>query len=133
VRRGRASADQLNTYAWQALVADAVDNAAVMAAESAFSQQQRQNYATGHTLACLYAITGRAQDAQRLLVEMIDGMPEVDPQSGEIWLIRGLIAEGLGATDGATRAYRRIEKPEQPSPGSVYDIAVSRLAKFGAP
>ena len=43
VRRGRSSPKELNFYAWQALVADAVDDDAVQASESSFNRYSRQN------------------------------------------------------------------------------------------
>jgi transglutaminase-like putative cysteine protease/tetratricopeptide (TPR) repeat protein len=131
VQLGRANPSQLNLYAWQALVADAVDDLAVKAAEGAYNRQQRRNYASGHTLACVYAVNGRIADARQVLLQILEDQPQIDPQSGEIWLVRGLIAERLGATATALKAYGSIEKPRISDPDSVYAIARARLAQLG--
>jgi len=130
VQSGRADASQLNNYAWQALVAGKVDAAAVKAAENSNNQRQRRDYSTAHTLACVYADQGRVADARRVLLQILEDQPTIDPQSGEIWLIRGLIAEALGKTEAATKSYRHIEKPEYEHADSVYAIGMGRLARL---
>ena len=134
VRRGRASPKQLNNYAWQALVADAVDDGVVSAAESSYNQQSRRNYASAHTLACVYAAAGRIADARKMLLQLFTDYSRVKADSGEIMLIRGLIAENLGATKTAIKIYRKIEKPKYSTTDSVYAIATSRLPRLeGSP
>ena len=130
VRQGTANATQLNSYAWQALVAGAVDPFAVKAAENAHMQWQRRNYASAHTLACLYADQGRVSEARRVLLQMLEDHPREDPLSGDIWLIRGLIAESLGENRSATTSYRSIQKPDRDSADSSYAIATARLSRI---
>jgi predicted Zn-dependent protease len=130
VRAGTADAAQLNNYAWQALRAGTVDDFAVKAAENSSAQRQRRDYSSSHTLACLYADQGRVGEARRVLLQLLDDQPMVDPLDGEIWLIRGLIAESLGETEAATRSYRQIEKPESSSADSVFAIAETRIARL---
>ena len=134
VRRGRANPSQLNTYAWQALVADAVDEGVVSAAESSYNQQSRRNYSSAHTLVCVYAVAGRTADARETLMQMFKDYPRAKGDNDEILLVRGLIAERLGATRTAVKNYRKIEKPRYPSTDSVYAIAASRLPRLeGSP
>lgn len=130
VRDGTADASQLNSYAWQALRAGAVDAVAVKAAENASGQRQRRDFASSHTLACVYADQGRVADARRVLLQMLEEHPQIDPTDGEIWLIRGLVAESLGESGAATRSYRQIEKPESSTADSVYAIAETRIARL---
>jgi len=130
VQDGTANASQLNNYAWQALVADAVDATAVHAAESSSAQRQQRDYSSSHTLACIYAAQGRIADARRVLLQLLDDQPTADPSSSEIWLVRGLIAEALGERRAAARSYRQIEKTANDRADSVYAIAAAHLAQI---
>jgi tetratricopeptide (TPR) repeat protein len=132
VRRRQANAGQLNLYAWQALLAGAIDDSAIQAAESAFQQRKRRDYASGHTLACVYAASGRIAESQKVLLEMREEIPDFDATSGDTWLIRGLIAEELGRTELAAKAYGMAEKPDWPNSDSSYAVASVRLAKLSS-
>jgi tetratricopeptide (TPR) repeat protein len=130
VRRRQANADQLNAYAWQALLADEIDDSAIEAAENAFKQQSRRDFASGHTLACVYAASGRIAESRKVLLEMSEQMPDFNVQSGDVWLIRGLMAEELGRTKLAAEAYRLADEPTWPDPSSSFAVAAARLSQL---
>lgn len=130
VRRGRSSPSDLNSYAWQALIADSVDDEAVRAAENSFNRQSRQNFPAGHTLACAYAVSGRETEARDLTATLLKEYPQVGSDNDNIWLTRGLIFERLGETAAALRAYGKLEAPKYPAPGSSFAIASARAAKL---
>lgn len=130
VQEGRADAWQLNNYAWQALRAGGVDATVVKAAENSHTQRQRRDYSAAHTLACVYADQGRVMEARHVLLQMLEDHPAADPLSGQIWLVRGLIAEALGATGAAVKSYRQIERQKTDSADSVHAIAAMRLARL---
>jgi tetratricopeptide (TPR) repeat protein len=130
VQEGKADASHLNLYAWQALRADTVDSTSVKAAEDAFREYQWRDFSSGHTLACLYANQGRVVDARRVLLQLLEDHPAVDPLSGNIWLIRGLLAESLGETSAAVRAYRQIDRQDHDRSDSAHAIAATRLARL---
>ena len=126
VRRGRASPRQLGQFAWQAFYAAAVDSYAVTAAETAYGKFDRSNSWPAYTLACLYAATGRIADARRLMFEMLANGIDLDMYSNEVWLLRGLIAEQLGANDEAVSAYEKVEKPKFGELRDDYNVAIAR-------
>jgi tetratricopeptide (TPR) repeat protein len=130
VQEGKADASHLNLYAWQALRADTVDSTSVKAAEDAFREYQWRDFSSGHTLACLYANQGRVVDARRVLLQLLEDHPAVDPLSGNIWLIRGLLAESLGETSAAVRTYRQIDRQDHDRSDSAHAIAATRLARL---
>jgi tetratricopeptide (TPR) repeat protein len=130
VQAGRADAVQLNSYAWQALIADAVDEGAITAAENAFNLWSQRDYATGHTLACLYAAAGRITEARDLMQSLFDEIPSADPDDASAWLLRGLIFEQLGEAAAASRAYRKVGVSVPFDPNSPQAIASARLAKL---
>ena len=128
VRGTRATPGILNNYAWQALVADAVDDAAIKAAENSYNARSGRDFSSAHTLASVYAANGQILESRRILLKLLEDFQTVGTLSDHIWLVRGLIAENLGATDTAIDAYGELEKPKIGAPNSSYLVAVARRA-----
>lgn len=66
-----------------------------------------RNRAALHTLATLYAETGRYEDARKLLDQAMSLGYDMDPQS-EDWYVLGRVAEGYGFREAALKAYDRV-------------------------
>jgi Tfp pilus assembly protein PilF len=132
IDRGKATASDLNSYAWQTLsLSGPVDQDSLDAAEHANQQSKNGNFAILHTEACLYAEAGKASQARELLLKAMDAAKMEEPDS-EVWFAYGKIAEQYGELDAARSMYARVEKPESYYPGSSYELAQQRLLALKA-
>ncbi|HEX9111991.1 MAG TPA: hypothetical protein VF845_10970 [Terriglobales bacterium] len=117
-----------NQYAWYGLlVAGPIDQDAIDVAVRANDLTKNANFAVLHTLACVYAQTGKTSQARELLLTAMDALHVEEPDS-EIWCGFASIAEQYGVFDAAEAMYRRVEKPKRDYPCSSYAIAQQRLA-----
>lgn len=125
--RSKATQSDLNSYAWDALyLREPVGQDSVDAAERANQLSKNANFSIMHTLACVYAQTGKAAQARDLLLKAMDvGLIE-EPDSS-IWLAQGEIAEQYGEMDAARSIYARVDKSEVETPTSNYVLAQMRL------
>jgi tetratricopeptide (TPR) repeat protein len=124
---GKATASDLNSYAWDALMLPgSMAQDSLDAAEHANQQTKNGNFAILHTLACLYAEAGKATQARELLLKAMDAAKMEEPES-EVWFAYGKIAEQYGEVEAARTMYARVEKPESEYPGSSYELAQKRL------
>jgi len=83
-----------------------------------------------HTLAALYAESGKSLEAREALLKSMDDAGRDDPASHD-WYVLARIAENYGATDAALAAYARVKKPSHPSSDDTYVLAQRRLAAIG--
>lgn len=124
--RSKATQSDLNLFAWDALfLPTEIGQDSVEAAERANQLSQNSNYSIMHTLACLYAHTGKAAQARELLLKAMDGQLE-EPDSS-VWLAYGQIAEAYGELEAAQAMYARVEKSPSEVPGSNFALAQQRL------
>jgi tetratricopeptide (TPR) repeat protein len=114
-----------NEYAWISLFASNADSDATRAAESAAGGKD-PSYAALHTLACIYAVQGRAADARETLYRAMAAAHQVEAD-GEIWLGFGLLYEQYGEKYAAATAYKRVG--ESPT-GSQHRADSSALAQL---
>jgi tetratricopeptide (TPR) repeat protein len=127
IDRHKASNNDLNLYAWDALLLPGpISPDALDAAERANERTNNANFAILHTLACLYAQSGKVSQAQGLLLKAMDLASMEEPDS-EIWFGFGKLAEQYGESQAAQTIYARVEKPTVDGPGSSYSIAQLRL------
>jgi tetratricopeptide (TPR) repeat protein len=118
----------LNLYAWDVLFApNSVDQDALDAARRANDLTKNSNFSILHTLACLYAATGKTKEARELLLKAMEEANLEEPNSA-IWLGLALIAEQYGETGAARSMYSRVEKQDWETPTSNYALAQQRLA-----
>lgn len=117
-----------NDFAWYAFLAPPIDQEVLDAARNAYGQTQGRSAPILHTLACLYAASGKAPEARELLLQAMN-VWDLDEPNEPSWFGFGLIAEAYGDTDSALRYYERVGKPDQgePAPGSSYHLAQQRL------
>jgi tetratricopeptide (TPR) repeat protein len=126
---GRATVSDYNQYAWTALLTQPVDERAVDAARMAYDETQGKSYAIAHTLACVYAATGKPREARDLLLKGME-MVGIDRPDNSAWYGFGLVAEAYGDTESARDYYSKVEKPKKGliEPSSVYALSQARLS-----
>jgi len=129
--QGKQNAELLNSSAWFALFTGKVQDSDISNALKS-SQLSKENPHIVHTLACLYAETGRTKDARELLLRSMDDL-NLDEPNDDYWYAFGRIAEQYGERDVAIANYRKLEKPKfaLAIPISSYTLAQMRLKAMG--
>jgi transglutaminase-like putative cysteine protease len=124
----RATSEDYNEYAWMALMARPVPERVVEIARQAFDETEGDDRAIAHTLACVYAATGKPREARDLLLKGLPrGLAEAPDDSA--WYGFGLIAEAYGDVESARDYYARVGKPEGKVvvSSSLYAMSQARL------
>lgn len=131
IDQGKEDASLLNSMAWFALYTGKVDQTDVATATRA-TQLDRNSPHILHTLACLYAETGKTKEAHDLLLRAMDEL-NLDEPDDDYWYAFGRIAEQFGARDVAVGDYRKLEKPKiaMAISTSSYQLAQNRLKAMG--
>ncbi len=129
---GQENAEMLNGLAWDALFTGKVTDDDVATAVKA-TQLQKDSPDILHTLACLYAETGKTKEAHDLLLRAMD-VWNLDEPNDEVWYVLGRIAEQYGERDIAVADYRKLKKPKEilAVPTSTWRLAQMRLKAMGA-
>jgi len=132
VDQGKQDAEIFNEIAWYSLFTGKVGDADVAAAIKS-TQLANDNPHILHTLACLYADTGKAKEARDLLLRSMDDL-NLDQPYDDYWYAFGLIAEQYGERDTAIADYRKLKAPKEilAVPTSSYKLAQARLKALGA-
>jgi hypothetical protein len=130
---GRATAHDYNQFAWSAMLRRPVTEQASDAARTAFDETQGKNSAICHTLACIYAATGKPREARDLLVKGMDQKMLASPDDAT-WFGFGLLAEAYGESDSAREYYAKVEKPKKGpiNASSLYAMSQARLGAIPA-
>ena len=127
----RATPSEYNEFAWMSLLQQPVSGQAVEAARQAFEDTQGRDPAIAHTLACVYAATGRPREARDLLLKNAV-RPGSDELDDAMWFGFGMVAEAYGDAESAREYYSHVEKPKMaliPST-SVYAMAQQRMKRL---
>jgi tetratricopeptide (TPR) repeat protein len=129
---GKQDAEVLNEDAWLALYTGHVDDKDLATGIKA-TQLAKDNPHILHTLACLYAETGKTKEARDLLIRSMDEL-NLDEPNDDYWFAFGRIAEQYGERDIAIADYRKLQKPKQvlAVPSSSYELAAIRLKGLNA-
>ncbi len=126
LKNGSSTPEDLNSYAWNALVAGKVTPEAIEEVRRAVSTDRSPGIV--HTLASLYADTGKTQEARQLLLQIMEenGMDEPD---SILWYVFGRIAEDYGQSGEATACYKRVTPDDDgvPKPFSTFALTQKRL------
>ena len=120
-----------NHAAWLALFTGQQFETAIEHAQRATGDKDRSraDAAPMHTLAALYAETGKSLEARTALLESMELRNRTEPD-GDDWYVLGRIAENYGVRDAALAAYRKVEKDE-PLGTSTWTLASRRLTALG--
>ena len=134
VDSGRAEAPDLNNLAWLDLARGAVNDSTVEMARRAVMLTHQTSAPALHTLASIYAETGKPAEARENILQAMDaaGVDEPEPHD---WYVFGRIAEQYGVTEAAISAYRKVTPPtDDGNPlQSTYTLARKRLALLEKP
>jgi tetratricopeptide (TPR) repeat protein len=117
-----------NNAAWFELFAGNVAHA-MENARRATAEESQTSAAALHTLATLYAETGKNIEARDALLRTLDKSRRDQPDSSD-WYVLGRMAENYGVRDAALAAYKRVDKKENDG-ASVWELAQRRLAVMG--
>jgi tetratricopeptide (TPR) repeat protein len=82
-----------------------------------------------HTLAALYAETGKSTEARQALLKSIEKRTSDQPTSVD-WFVLGRIAENYGVSDAAAVAYKKVKK-EDTTGMSTWELTQKRIAQLG--
>jgi tetratricopeptide (TPR) repeat protein len=122
-----------NNAAWFELFAGDAAHA-LENARRATNDEKALSPAALHTLATVYAETGKNIEARDALFRTLDLAQREEPSPSD-WYILGRMAENYGVADAAVAAYKRVEskeKEEETGGGSVWELAQKRLAALAA-
>ncbi|HEY0140796.1 MAG TPA: DUF3857 domain-containing protein [Thermoanaerobaculia bacterium] len=122
------TAGDYNNIAWNALLSGSNLERALEDAREAM-KLPGGNAALLHTLASLYAETGKSLEAREALLQSMDSAGREDPAPHD-WYVLGRIAENYGVTDAAMAAYQKVEKPKNLA-ASTYLLAERRMKAIG--
>jgi tetratricopeptide (TPR) repeat protein len=125
----RPTSSDYNNVAWNALLRGTGFDKAIEDARQAI-QLAGGGAADLHTLASLYAETGKSLEAREALLESMDNAGREEPADYD-WYVLGRIAENYGATEAALAAYKRVEKPATTIASSTYVLAERRVKAIG--
>jgi tetratricopeptide (TPR) repeat protein len=117
-----------NNAAWFELFAGNVTHA-MENARRATAEESQTSAAALHTLATLYAETGKNIEARDALLRTLDKSRRDQPDSSD-WYVLGRMAENYGVREAALAAYKRVDKKENDG-ASVWELAQRRLAVMG--
>jgi tetratricopeptide (TPR) repeat protein len=118
-----------NNAAWFELFAGNVTHA-MENARRATAEESQTSAAALHTLATLYAETGKNIEARDALLRTLDKSRREQPDSSD-WYVLGRMAENYGVRDAALAAYKRVIKKDPADGASVWELAQRRLIAMG--
>jgi tetratricopeptide (TPR) repeat protein len=122
---GRNDAAEANNLAWDYFVEGRNLEEATEIARKAASSGTGGGYAVLHTLACLYAETGKTTEARQTILNAMESVDMREPNDSS-WFVFARIAEQFGLTDVARDYYGRIAKPERED---GFDLSTYALAQ----
>jgi tetratricopeptide (TPR) repeat protein len=129
IKVGKATAMDYNSLAWFSLCINQVSEEDIQAAQRSALLSQNREWTVLHTLASLYAETGKSSEARDMALQSLELSGKSDTDSST-WYVLGRIAENYGFVDAAAASYRKVKPPEkaQPQFTSCYMLAQRRLA-----
>jgi tetratricopeptide (TPR) repeat protein/transglutaminase-like putative cysteine protease len=127
---GSRRAIDYNNLAWLALFHTPVPTEAVSLAEQAVSLSGGEKWGGLHTLAALYAETGKTAAARETILKSMDLSGSPVPASHD-WYVLGVIAEQYGETQAAREAFANMDAgdPDNREPNSTYALMERRLGR----
>jgi transglutaminase-like putative cysteine protease/tetratricopeptide (TPR) repeat protein len=128
---GKATASDLNLYAWNALfLPGPIDAGSIDAAQRADDMTSHGDFNILHTLGCVYAQSGNTVEAREIFQKAMDAAHLSEPNP-PLWVGYGLVAEDYGISDAALRMYGRAAKMKVEQPGSTYSLAQRHVQALG--
>ncbi len=109
--QGNASSLGLNELAWIAVLFDTADESALQSALKAQKELTDNEAAYLNTLAAVYAVMGKTNEALDTLYKCADARGG-EPQNAD-WCVLGRMAEQYGLNDVAVELYNKVSKPRR--------------------
>lgn len=126
----RPNAGDYNNIAWNALLSGKDLTRALDEARQAMQLPGGGAPSLLHTLASLYAETGKSLEAREALLQSMDTAGREEPAPHD-WYVLGRIAENYGVTDAAMAAYQRVSDPDTSKAASTTLLAERRMKAIG--
>jgi tetratricopeptide (TPR) repeat protein len=128
---GNAVALDFNNLAWLGLFHASADGDSLKLAEHAVELSNGNSAESLHTLAALYAASGKTAEARETILREMEISGANEPTNGD-WYVEGLIAEQYGEKEAAVEAYEKVDKPApgDPEADSPHALARKRLLKL---
>ena len=102
---------------------------AIAIGQKAVQTSKSRDFSSLHTLAALYAETGKTGEARQLILDGMDAAGQDEPD-GSSWYVFGRIAEQYDIRDAALADYERLKKPSNEAGigSSTWSMAQRRIA-----
>ncbi len=127
IAEGRATSRTYNNLAWLRLFSGQVDDEDLGLALRANSLSGFKDAGQLHTLAAMYAETGRAREALQLTMKRLELLGRTEPTNVD-WYLLGRVHEYFGLYELARDAYERVaHEPDDRGPDSTRALAEQRL------
>jgi len=132
IATGQSVAGDWNSAAWNLLYFPGKEKEALDLGLQAL-QSNQDNGAILHTVACLFAVNGRAAEAKEALIKSMDA-EGVSALNDDYRLAQGLLAESVGLVDVARELYQAVNPPTKASETeqSSYRLAQNHLKNLPA-
>ncbi len=123
---GRGGSNDMNSFAWNQLLAGKITPEGVEEAQRGASVDK--GYAMVHTLASVYAENGNPQEARQLVLGIMDQYAMDEPDDG-LWYVFGRVAEAYGQPQAALACYKRVQWKQKyaPNPMTTYALTQKRM------
>src|SRR5271165_2003768 len=122
IENRRAGIAEINEYAWNGLFTGSVSESDVALMQEALIGSRNNSFEIIHTMAALYADTGKTKEARDLLLHGMDAQG-LDEPNDAVWLVLGRIAEQYGLTNLALSLYQRVDDTPYSVPSSNFGLA----------
>ena len=120
----------LNMYGWLGLFTpQRFSKESIESAERAVKQTEEKDSSALHTLAALYAESGKYKEARVLALKGMDVDGLAQPDS-TYWFIFGSLAQAFGQSDAALEMYAKQQKTATTSPFSSFYLGKSRASEL---
>ena len=119
--------DDFNRAAWYGIFTGNLELALANARQATtLDKKDKETAPAYHTLAVVFAESGKTLEARQALFNSID-QRSADEPNGDDWYVLGRIAEAYGVKDAAIAAYKRVW--DRGTPGAnVKELATRRMA-----
>jgi len=133
VEMGKPTVNDYNMLSWLELFDGNITQKGLEHGQQGNLQSRSENAPLLHTLASVYAETGKIAEAREMILKAMDQWNLDEPNSTS-WYVFGRIAEQYGMIEDAAAAYKKVERPdhEWQIPNSTYQLAERRLSAIAA-
>jgi tetratricopeptide (TPR) repeat protein len=127
----KATPADFNNLAWITVFTGDPDGQGLRNAQRAVDLSQHEDAFSLHTLATIYAESGKTAEARQTILQAFE-LDETGEAANAMWSVVGRIAEQYGEAAAASDFYARVKAPEPPesSDYSAFSLAQKHLASL---